>query len=82
MNEALQPMVGGTSALAVWLGGTANLLAKELGLPREVGPVADMIASRRVLKALRSQEEAAFGNHGVAQLYTIQNHVGIADRSP
>ena len=46
-NEALQPLVGGTTALAVWPGGTANVLAQELGLPREVEPVADMIASGR-----------------------------------
>src|SRR5580765_1932449 len=47
LNEALQPVVGRTTALAVWPGGTANVLAQELRLPREVEPVADMIASGR-----------------------------------
>src|SRR5688572_3611411 len=32
VNEALQPLVGSTSLLAVWPGGTANVLAHELGL--------------------------------------------------
>ena len=47
VNEALQPLVRGTTALAVWPGGTANVLAYELGLPRAVEPVADMIAAGR-----------------------------------
>ncbi len=45
VNEALQPLVGGTTSLAVWPGGTANLVAKELGLPGDVDRAADMIAA-------------------------------------
>jgi diacylglycerol kinase (ATP) len=47
VNEAMQPLVGGPIPLAVWPGGTANVLAKELGLPRELEKVADMIAVGR-----------------------------------
>jgi diacylglycerol kinase family enzyme len=36
VNEALQPPVGGITPLAVWPGGTANVLAKELALPRDL----------------------------------------------
>lgn len=32
INEALQPLVGGKTALAVWPGGTANVPAQELAL--------------------------------------------------
>ena len=47
INEALQPLVGGATPLAVWPGGTANVLARELGLPRSLERVVDMIASGR-----------------------------------
>src|SRR5262249_5666823 len=51
VNEVLQPLVGGTTPLAVWPGGTANVLGRELGLPTDVDGAADMIArghTRRV----------------------------------
>jgi diacylglycerol kinase (ATP) len=48
VNEAMQPLVGGPIPLAVWPGGTASVLARELGLPRDLERVADMIAARRV----------------------------------
>jgi diacylglycerol kinase (ATP) len=47
VNEAMQPLVGGTTPLAVWAGGTANVLARELGLPRDLGSIADMIVTGR-----------------------------------
>ncbi len=47
VNEAMQPLVGGPIPFAVWPGGTANVLARELGLPREREGVADMIAAGR-----------------------------------
>jgi diacylglycerol kinase (ATP) len=45
INEALQPLVGGPTPLAVWPGGTANVLARELDLPGDLERVADMIAA-------------------------------------
>ncbi len=47
VNEALQPLVGGPTPLAVWPGGTANVLARELALPGDLEGVADMIAAGR-----------------------------------
>jgi diacylglycerol kinase (ATP) len=47
VNEAMQPLVGGSTPLAVWPGGTANVLMRELGLPRDPERVADMIATGR-----------------------------------
>ncbi len=51
INEALQALVGSPTALGVWPAGTANVLARELGLPRERAAVADVLAracTRRV----------------------------------
>jgi diacylglycerol kinase (ATP) len=48
VNEAAQPLIGSPIPLAVWPGGTANVLARELRLPRGLEQVADTIAARRV----------------------------------
>ena len=45
INEALQALVGSETALAVWPGGTANILAKELGLPSDEKALAKMIST-------------------------------------
>lgn len=47
VNEAMQPLVGSETPLAVWPGGTANVLAREVGLPWNLERVADMIAAGR-----------------------------------
>ena len=50
-NEVLQAMVGRDAALAVWPGGTANLLAAELRMSRDPEAIAAAIAggkSRRI----------------------------------
>src|SRR5690554_5658050 len=36
LNEVLQAMVGTSAALAVWPDGTANVVARELGMPSEL----------------------------------------------
>lgn len=45
VNEAMQMMVGTTTPLAVWPGGTSNVLARELGLPGSLEVMADVIAT-------------------------------------
>jgi diacylglycerol kinase (ATP) len=47
INEALQGLVGKGARLGIWPGGTANVLARELGLPFDAEQVADMIARGR-----------------------------------
>ena len=44
INEAAQALVGTRTALAVWPGGTANVLAKELDLPNDPQILAALIA--------------------------------------
>src|SRR5262245_61222385 len=50
MNEVLQGMVGSSLPLVVWPGGTANVLALDLKLPRDPGEIAEMIAQNNRLR--------------------------------
>lgn len=45
LNEVLQGIVGSPASLAVWAGGTANVVARDLCLPTDVGPLAEVIAA-------------------------------------
>jgi diacylglycerol kinase (ATP) len=69
VNEAMQPIVGSRTLLAVWPGGTANVLARELGLPRDIERVADMIAAGRVRRV-------AVGRAG-ARYFLLMAGVGV-----
>jgi YegS/Rv2252/BmrU family lipid kinase len=44
LNEVLQAMIGSRAALAVWPGGTANVVAVDLGMPSNIIRLADIIA--------------------------------------
>jgi len=48
INEALQGLVGTNLPLAIWPGGTANVLAHELGLPSKPEQIANIIARGRL----------------------------------
>ncbi|HEX5736659.1 MAG TPA: diacylglycerol kinase family protein [Blastocatellia bacterium] len=45
LNEVLQGIVGTRAALAVWAGGTANVVARDLCLPTDVEQLAEVIAA-------------------------------------
>jgi len=47
VNEAMQALVGTSTPLAVWPGGTSNVLAREIGLPGSFDLLADVIAGGR-----------------------------------
>jgi len=46
LNEVLQGMAGSDAALAIYPAGTANVLARDLGVPREPRLIAKMVAAR------------------------------------
>jgi YegS/Rv2252/BmrU family lipid kinase len=48
LNEVLQGMIGGDAALAVWPGGTANVVAIDIGMPARLDGIADVIASGKI----------------------------------
>ncbi|MEW6130132.1 MAG: diacylglycerol kinase family protein [Acidobacteriota bacterium] len=65
LNEVIQPMVGTDVALAVWAGGTANVVAKDLHLPKNSERLADVIAAGKTRRialgcASRSQESGVW----------------------
>ena len=45
INEVLQGLIGSTSRLSIWPRGTANVVARELNLPRPLDRLADVIAA-------------------------------------
>lgn len=48
VNESMQALVGTATPLAVWPGGTSNVLAREIGLPGGLDLMADMIAGCKI----------------------------------
>ncbi|HSO74794.1 MAG TPA: diacylglycerol kinase family protein [Blastocatellia bacterium] len=48
VNEIVQGMAGSQTPLGIWAGGTANVVAKELGYPSGVEQLADVFAAGKV----------------------------------
>ena len=58
LNEVIQPMIGNQTVLAVWAGGTANVVARDLHLPSDMNRLADIIAAgktQRIALGIASQ---------------------------
>jgi YegS/Rv2252/BmrU family lipid kinase len=49
VNEALQGLAGSEARLAIWPRGTANVLGRELRLPRQPDKLADVIAAAKTV---------------------------------
>ncbi len=45
LNEVIQAMIGNDAVLGVWAGGTANVVARDLNLPRSTKRLAEVIAA-------------------------------------
>ena len=45
LNEVIQGMAGSSTALAVWPGGTSNVIARDLSVPLNISQLAGIIAS-------------------------------------
>jgi diacylglycerol kinase (ATP) len=57
LNEVIQAMVGSDAVLGVWAGGTANVVARDLNLPRDTKSLAQVIAAgktRRIALGMAS----------------------------
>jgi YegS/Rv2252/BmrU family lipid kinase len=67
LNEVLQGMVGGNAALALWPGGTGNVVAHDLKMPFKLRPLADALArgkTKRIAIGVAKGEGVTIGEEG------------------
>jgi diacylglycerol kinase (ATP) len=68
LNEVIQGMVQSRAALAVWPGGTSNVVARDLEMPFTIERIVDVIATgktqRIALGLARRREEGERGREG------------------
>jgi diacylglycerol kinase family enzyme len=50
LNEVLQGIVGSRAALAVWPGGTSNVVARDLSITNKLEAIADLIAAGKTVR--------------------------------
>jgi diacylglycerol kinase (ATP) len=72
LNEVIQGMAGSGTNLAVWAGGTSNVVARDLGVPFDLVGLADMIATgktkRIALGVAQSADSEGQGSRGAGEL--------------
>jgi diacylglycerol kinase (ATP) len=61
LNEVIQGMASSHTALAVWPGGTANVVARDLGIPFDVPGLADIIAAGKTNRIALGLAKAGSG---------------------
>ena len=75
INEALQGLVGAPVRLAIWPRGTANVLGRELRLPRDMEKLADTIAAGNVQRTYVGcatiESTATTARPAMARVFTI-----------
>src|SRR6266496_5836721 len=64
LNEVIQGMAESQTALAVWPGGTSNVVARDLGVPFDVEELADMIAAGRIRRIALGLANSGDGTPG------------------
>ncbi|HEX8068515.1 MAG TPA: diacylglycerol kinase family protein [Pyrinomonadaceae bacterium] len=75
INEALQGLVGTRARLGVWPAGTANVLARELGLPFDLQGTADVIArgaTQRIYLGCATEERT-----GARRYFCLMAGIGL-----
>jgi diacylglycerol kinase (ATP) len=75
INEALQGLVGTDVRLAIWPCGTANVLGRELRLPRQLDRLADIVATGKVQNAYASC--ATIESTGEKRHFLLMAGIGI-----
>ncbi|HET6376075.1 MAG TPA: diacylglycerol kinase family protein, partial [Methylocella sp.] len=70
LNEVIQGMAGSQASLAVWAGGTANVVARDLGMPVEINRLADVIAAGKTKRIAlgRARKAGEQGGKGAGEL--------------
>jgi diacylglycerol kinase family enzyme len=91
LNEVIQEMAGSRTALAVWPGGTSNVIARDLGVPFDVVELADMIAAgntKRIALGLAkkgsgfSVPSSEFGVQSATEISSVSSDPETLDPEP
>lgn len=79
INEAAQALIGTDTALAIWPGGTANVLAKELRLPNDPAALAALIAQQQVraISVGRAIKAAGKQNEEWERYFLVMAGIGL-----
>lgn len=76
LNEVIQGVAGTEAVLAVWPGGTSNVVAHDLGMPSDLGQLATMISANKTkriaLGVARSGDGATAGRDDTATSERIE----------
>ena len=64
LNEVIQGMAESQTALAVWPGGTSNVVARDLGVPFDVEELADIIRVGRTKRIALGLAKSGDGRNG------------------
>ncbi|MCA1620997.1 MAG: diacylglycerol kinase family lipid kinase [Acidobacteria bacterium] len=75
VHEAIQGLVGTTARVLVWPAGTANVLARQLGLPREASEAAEVFARCRTRRITLGA--ATSGRTGARRYFFMLAGVGL-----
>jgi diacylglycerol kinase (ATP) len=84
LNEVIQGVAMSKTALAVWPGGTANVVARDIGMMTSIERLADIIAAgktKRVALGLASRDDGATGREGDGATIAASPPLPVA-RSP
>ena len=88
LNEVIQGMAESQTALAVWPGGTSNVVARDLGVPFGIGEIADMIAAgkttrislglaRRLEEGNEAIDESTSGPRAMSRYFVMMAGIGL-----
>lgn len=80
VNEVIQGMAGGGATLAVWSGGTTNIVARELGLPwrkEELAPIIGAGRTTRICLGRATLRSARDDSEAVERYFIMVAGIGL-----
>jgi len=75
LNEVIQGVAGSQTALAVWAGGTSNVVARDLGVPFGIAELAEVIAAGKTQRISLGLAKSRSG-------FRVQGSESSAERPP
>ena len=85
LNEVIQGMINGRASLAIWPGGTSNVVARDLGIPSEIEQLAELISrgkAKRISLGVARSDAVSQASEAGSQLETkMRQYVGADNLS-